>query len=585
MTTTITTTPHKNNRPGRVWLPAGQWLRTYGRVELTGDLLAGLIVAIMLIPQSMAYALLAGLPPQVGLYASILPLIIYGLLGSSRTLAVGPVAMVSLLVASGVTPLAEPGSADYVQLALTLAFLVAIIQTGLGLLRAGFAVNFLSHPVLSGFTSAAALVIGLSQIKHLFGISMPRSELFYEQLTAAVTHLPETKLITFGIGLSSVLILLFFKKLLGQWLEQWGVNKQLAITITKSAPLVVVILGTLLVWFGRLDETAGVAIVGVVPAGLPSLTAPTFDLTLWQQLLPTALAIGLVGYMESISVAKSLASKRREKIDPDQELFALGMANVAATFTGGYPVTGGISRSVVNFSAGARTGLASVLTAVLIALTVTFLTPIFYFLPQAVLAAIILVAVSDTFDYHTLRQVWSYSRADGLSWLITFAAVLLTGVEMGIVYGAIASIGLYIWRTSQPHIAIVGRVGQSEQYLNTLRHPVQTWPEVVAMRIDESLYFANARFLEETVLNQVAEQPAVRHFVLICTAVNFIDASALETLENLHHELKDAGVCLHFAAVKGPVMDRLKTCGFVEQIGPQYFYLSTHEAMQAIGKC
>jgi SulP family sulfate permease len=564
------------------YLPFLDWLVHYRRDNLVGDLMAGVIVAIMLVPQSMAYALLAGLPPQVGLYASILPLIIYGLLGTSRTLAVGPVAIVSLLVASGITPLAEPGSAQYLQYALVLALLVGIIQFGMGVVRLGFLVNFLSHPVISGFTSAAAIVIGFSQLKHLLGLSIPRTEHFYELLLYAGQHITESNLIAIGIGLGSIGILLYFKYKLGSQLRRWGVADSLIIPITKSVPLVIVVLSTVLVWGMNLNGQAGIKIVGEVPAGLPSLTLPILDLNLWQLLLPTALAISFVGYMESISVAKSLASKRRQKVDANQELVALGAANLGATLTGGYPVTGGFSRSVVNFSAGANTGLASIITAGLIALTVIFLTPLFYFLPQAVLAAIIIVAVFGLIDVATFKHVWRYNKADAASLLITFFAVLIIGVEAGIVVGVIATILLFLWRTNRPHVAIVGRVGASETYRNVRRHQVKTCPHVIAMRIDESLYFANTKFLEDKVLCAIADRPEVKHLVLIGIAVNFIDASALETLESLIDELRDAGVQLHLAEIKGPVMDRLKTIGFVDKIGKDHIYMSTHEAMQAL---
>lgn len=564
------------------WLPTGHWLRGYPRNYLVGDVLAGFIVAVMLVPQGMAYALLAGLPAEVGLYASILPLLVYGLLGSSRTLAVGPVAIVSLLVATGITPLAAAGSAAYVQLAITLALLVGVIQALMGVVRLGFLVNFLSHPVLAGFTTAAALVIGFSQLKHLLGIGIPNLE-FFELIPYAVTHLAETNWVTFALGGGGILILVYFKQVLGGQLRRWGVRPQWILPITKSAPLVIVVLGTVLVWGLQLHERAGVAIVGQVPAGLPPLTLPLVDMSLWQQLLPTAVVISFVGYMESIAVAKSLASKRRQKVNANQELLALGAANIGAMFTGGYPVTGGLSRSVVNFEAGANSGLASVITAVLIALTVIFLTPIFYFLPQASLAAIVIVAVAGLIDVKTLRHVWRYNKADAASFVVTFVAVLLVGVENGILLGVAAAMLLFIWRSSRPHVAVVGRLGSSEIYRNVLRHKVQCWPNVVAVRIDESLYFANSKFLEDTVLGLVADQPEIDHFVLIGTAVNFIDASALETLESLARQLKDAGVQLHLAAIKGPVMDRLRDIGFVAHLGEQFFHLTTHDAMKAIG--
>lgn len=564
------------------FLPFLDWLIHYRRQDLAGDVIAGLVVTIMLVPQSMAYAQLAGLPPQVGLYASILPLIIYGLLGTSRTLSVGPVAIVSLLVISGLRPLAEPGSPQYLQLALTLALLVGIIRIGMGLVRLGFLVNFLSQPTLSGYTSAAALIIGFSQLKHLLGLSMPNIEQFFNLLLYAGQHLGETNPVTLLIGLTSIGVLLGFNYLVDPWLKQTSLLASWRMPLVKSAPLVVILLGTIVTWGAGLDHQAGVKVVGVVPAGLPTLTWPLFDLAVWRALLPTALIISLVGYMESISVAKSLASRRRQKVDANQELVALGAANLGAAFTGGYPVNGGFSRSVVNFNAGANTGLASIITAGLIAVTVMLLTPLFYDLPQAVLAAIIMVSVFSLINVAALKHVWRYNKADALALLITFATVLLLRVETGIIVGVISTILLFLWRTSRPHVAVVGRLDQSETYRNILRHPVKTCPHVVAMRVDESLYFANTKFLEDTVLRLVAEQPEVKHLVLIGIAINFIDASALETLEALIEELRSGGVEFYLTDIKGPVMDRLKAIGFVDKVGLDHIYLSTHEAMQAL---
>lgn len=352
--------------------------------------------------------------------------------------------------------------------------------------------------------------------------------------------------------------------------------------ITRGAPLLIVIANTLLVAVLGLNERAGVAIVGAVPAGLPSLTLPLFDWNTWRVLITTAVIISVVGYMESISVAKSLASRRRQKVDPNQELVALGAANIAAAFTGGYPVNGGFSRSVVNFNAGANTGLASIITALLVGLTVIFLTPTFYFLPQAVLAAIIMVAVASLVDVAMLRHVWQYNKADAASLILTFVTVLIVGVEIGILFGVAIAVILFLWRTSRPHVAIVGRLGDSETYRNVLRYPVQTCAHIVAVRVDESLYFANTRYLEDTLLGIVAEQPQVRHLLLIGSAINFIDASALATLESLVIELRDAGVAFYLSDIKGPVMDRLKAIGFVETIGADHIFLSTHEAMTTL---
>ncbi|MCX7593978.1 MAG: SulP family inorganic anion transporter, partial [Fischerella sp.] len=332
-----------------------------------------------------------------------------------------------------------------------------------------------------------------------------------------------------------------------------------------------------------LHENANVNIVGAIPRGLPPFTLPTFELTLWQKLLPTALTISFVGFMESIAVAKSLASKRRQKIDANQELIGLGAANLGAAVTGGYPVTGGFSRSVVNFAAGANTGLASIVTALLIALVTLFFTPVFYFLPQTTLAAIIIVAVFGLVDVKTFRQMWRYNKADGISLLITFVAVLAVGIEFGILVGVVTSVLLFLWRTSRPHIAIVGRVGESETFRNILRYEVKTCPHVLAIRVDGSLYFANTKYLEDQLLQAIAQWPELEHLVLVCSAINFIDASALETLQNLMDELKQAGVNFYLAEVKGPVMDRLNKTDFLDRLGRDRVFLSTHQAMQVLG--
>ncbi|WP_299608810.1 SulP family inorganic anion transporter [uncultured Tateyamaria sp.] len=561
------------------YLPLLEWMPGYDRQMLTSDGMAGLIVAIMLVPQGMAYALLAGLPPEVGLYASIVPLIFYGLLGSSRALAVGPVAIVSLMVATTLGTLAEAGTVGYLAGAVLLAFLSGAILLGMGLARLGFLVNFLSHPVISGFSSAAALVIGFSQLKHLLGFDIPRSHLITETIAHAITHISQINPATFGIAAISLAILLVWKGRLGAWMKGAGISAGLTDAISKSGPLVAVLVTTLAVWLLGLDQSAGVSIVADIPAGLPPFTLPAFDLALMQHLLPAALLISLVGFLESVSVAKSLASKRRQKIDANQELVALGAANIGASFTGGYPVTGGFSRSLVNFTAGAVTPLASIITAVLVGITVLLLIPLLYFLPKATLAAMIVVAVANLIDVKILRETWAYNKTDALSLIVTFVAVLTIGIEMGIVIGAGLSIALYLYRTSRPHIAVVGRVGETEHFRNVLRHKVHTDGDILIVRVDESLYFANTAYLEDELLARVADQPQINHLVLIMSAVNFIDASALETLETLIERLRDAGVTLHMAEVKGPVMDKLQRVDFEDTLGDGTVYLSTHEAV------
>jgi sulfate permease, SulP family len=567
------------------YLPILDWGLNYQPEYLVGDVMAGVIVAVVLIPQGMAYAMLAGLPPQVGLYASILPLLLYAALGTSRSLAVGPVAMVSLLVATGISQIAAPGSSDYVVAALALALMVGLIQTLMGIVRLGFLVNFLSHAVIVGFTNAAALVIGASQFKHVMGVKIPQSEGFAETLHNLVKAAPGTNWVTLALGIASAAVLLFFSRSLPQWLNRLGVPRRWMTPLTRSGPLVVVATSIVLVGLLGLHEQQGVAIVGDIPRGLPPISSPSLDLGLWRSLLPPALAISLVGFMESIAVAKSLASKRRQRIDANQELIGLGVANLGAAFTGGYPVTGGVSRSIVNFSAGANTGLASIITAGLIALVVLFFTPLLYNLPLATLAAVILVAVVNLLDFKSVQHLWQVSRLDGVTAVITFLAVLGIGIEAGILTGLIASIAFYLWRTSHPHIAEVGRVGNSEHFRNIKRHPVQTYAGVLAIRIDESLYFANSKYLENYLLQAVADHPSATSLVLIGSAINHIDGSALETLETLIDGFKEAGVTVYLSEVKGPVMDQLKRSGFIEHLGGQdRVFLSTHQAMQALSQ-
>jgi SulP family sulfate permease len=564
------------------YLPFTRWLLRYRRADLPSDLVAGIVTAIMLIPQSMAYAQLAGLPPQVGLYASVVPLIVYALLGTSGQLSVGPVAITSLLVFSGVGALAAPGSERYIQLVLLLALMVGLAKLLLGVFRLGVILNFISHPVLAAFTTASALIIAAGQLKYILGYRIG-GEQIYETLYQAASGLGKSNLVTLAIGLASVALLLFFRKGLRPLLVKAGL-KPLAVTlIVSGAPLVTVLLGTLITWLFRLDQAAGVAVVGAIPPGLSPLSWPSANLADAQALAPTAATIVLVSVVESIAVAKALASKRRQAIEPNQELIALGAANLAAGLFSGYPATGGFARSVVNFQAGAVTGLASLVTATAIALILLFFTPLFYYLPQAVLAATVIVAVFGLVDLKEPKHIWQANRGDAVTWGVTFAAVLLLGIEAGIFVGVGLSLVLYLWRTSRPHIAVVGRLGESEVYRNVLRYDVQTWPTVAAVRVDESLYFANTRYLEEALLKIVAERPELKHLVLIGSAINFIDSSALHTLESMVQELRDGGVQLHLAEIKGPVMDELQRARFVERLGPERIHLTTHAAMRALG--
>ncbi|WP_369958530.1 SulP family inorganic anion transporter [Pseudomonas benzenivorans] len=559
------------------WRP--DWLRGYDRRVAGQDGLAALIVTLMLIPQGLAYAMLAGLPPQTGLYASILPLLAYALCGSSRTLAVGPVAVVSLMTAAALGPLFAPGSAEYLGGAMLLALLSALLLLGMALLRLGFLANFLSHPVISGFISACGLLIALGQLQHILGIAASGQAL-PQLLPALFENLPQTHLPTLAIGAGSLLFLWWARRHLQPLLCACGAAPRLAASLAKAGPVLAIVVAVLLVGALQLEQ-AGVRVVGSIPSGLPPLTLPPLDLALMAQLLPAAALISLIGFVESVSVAQTLAAKRRQRIAPDRELLGLGAANLAAALSAGMPVTGGFARSVVNFEAGAQTPMAGVLTAFGIALSALLLTPWLHDLPQAVLAAAIIVAVLGLVDLGALRHTWRYSRQDGAAQAATLGGVLLLGVEVGILLGVGLSLLLFLWRTSRPHMAVVGQLPGSEHFRNILRHAVVQSPSVLSLRVDESLYFPNARYLEERIGELIAARPQVRHLVLMCSGVNLIDASALDSLAAIAERLRSAGAQLHLSEVKGPVMDQLQRADFLQGFGGQVF-TSQYQALQAL---
>lgn len=563
----------------KTYFPITTWARTYSRATLEADLVAALIVTIMLIPQSLAYALLAGLPAEVGLYASIAPLVIYTILGTSRTLAVGPVAVASLMTAAAVGEIAAKGTPEYLGAAIALAFLSGLMLLVMGMLRMGFIASFLSHPVISGFITASGILIAASQIKHLLGIGA-NGKTLPDIARSLAMHIAEINLPTVAIGVTATAFLFWSRKGLQPLLRARGLSPRLAQLGTRTAPVIAVAVTILLTW-GLGLENWGVRVVGDVPAGLPVPALPPLDAGLWAQLAVPALLISIVGYVESISVAQTLAAKRRQRIDPDQELVALGGANIGAALSGGFPVTGGFARSVVNFDAGAETPAAGAFTAIGMALATLTLTPALYYLPQATLAATIVVAVLTLVDLSALRRTLSYSRGDGAAMLATILVTLIGGVETGIGAGVGLSIALHLWRTSRPHVAILGQVPGTEHFRNIARHRVTTVPEILSIRIDESLYFPNARFLEDLIYDCVAADPALRHVVLNCPAINFIDSSALEALEAVNQQLKDAGVCLHLSEVKGPVMDRLTRSDLITHLTGRIF-LTQCDALNAL---
>jgi len=549
-------------------IPALEWLQNYKRENLKGDFAAGLIVAIMLVPQGMAYAMIAGLPPVVGLYASTFPLITYVLFGSSRQLAVGPVAMMSLLVFAGVSSFAEPGSEKYVSLVLLLSLMVGVMQLCMGLIRSGFIVNFISHAVISGFTSAAAMIIILSQLHHLFGIKVLSGGHSAIHLLKEVIHgIGGIHLITFGIGSGSIFVLLIFKRKLPKF----------------PAPIVVVAASTLVVSFFGLDQY-GVSIVGHVPKGIPSLSWPDWGLDSLRDLFPAALTILFVGFMESISIAEMIAAKERYKIEPNRELIGLGFANIVGSFFSAYPVTGGFSRTAVNYQAGAKTGLASIVTAAIILLTLLFFTSFFHHLPNAVLAAIVIVAVAGLIDVKGAKYLFRLKKIDGWTLTITFIATLAIGSKEGILIGVAFSLLVFIWRSAHPYIAELGYLEQEHVFRNIKHFPeAKVYPEVLILRIDASLYFANMGFVENYLRKQIVEKPKVKWIVFDLSGVNDVDAVAIDTLGEIMDHYRGQGIHFIFAGMKEPVHRLIIKAEWEKKYGNKMEYLSIHHALKGIG--
>jgi SulP family sulfate permease len=559
------------------YFPILQWGRDYRGSTFVNDGLAAVIVTIMLIPQSLAYALLAGLPPQVGLYASILPLVAYAIFGTSRALAVGPVAVISLMTAAAAGNLAAQGSPEYLAIAILLALISGIMLVVIGIFRMGFVANFLSHPVISGFITASGILIAVSQLKHILGVKVSGHNLI-EIGGSLLSQVGNTNMPTLIIGVVSTIFLYWVRGNLKPLFVKMGLKDKTATIASRIGPVIAIVVAILVVALMRLDLD-GVAIVGNIPKGLPPITVPDFDMGLWVSLLGSSFVIALIGFVESVSVAQTLAAKKRQRIEPDQELIGLGAANVAAAFSGGYPVTGGFARSAVNFDAGAETPAAGAFTAIGIALATLFLTPLLYFLPIATLAATIIVAVLSLVNIGDIKEAWTYNKSDFAAMMATIVLTLTMGVEAGVFAGVILSIALYLYRSSRPHFAVVGQVRDTEHFRNVLRHEVMTNPRLVTIRIDESLYFANARFLEDTVYDLALSDDRVEHVVLMCSAVNEIDLSALESLEAINERLKLANVKLHLSEVKGPVMDRLKRSHLLGHLSGQVF-LSQMDAVK-----
>ncbi len=558
--------------------PVMDWLKSYTRQDFNGDLFAGIITAILLVPQGIAYAILAGLPPQLGLYASILPPILYALFGTSRTLSVGPVSIAAIMIAGALKSPELSALGHPVESAIILAAESGLIMLLMALLRMGGLVNFISHPVLTGFTSGAAILIIASQLPQMFGLASPNCA---TELSCYLNYLADYNQATLSIGLATLLLLVFFSKPLPSMLNKFGLKDTWITALSKCGPLLTVMLATTAVGYFNLGSQH-VAVVGQVPAGFPKLNVHFFNQEKWQLLLSYSAFIALIAYVESVAIAKVTANLRSEKILPNQELIALGFANLAASISGGMPVAGGFSRTMVNFSAGARTQMAMIIAAGFLAIAVIFFSQWFANIPKAALAAIILVAIMPLVKLGNIIQTWRYDRGDGIAEMVTLLGVLLFGIEEGISLGIVLTIASHLRKTSQPHIAVVGRIANTEHYRNIKRHQVETWRNLLLLRIDESITFANVNFIEEFVALELKRQPDISHIVLILASVNDIDATALDALEMLNHSLQTANVTLNLSEVKGPVLDKLEKTDFLKQITPGKLFFRTEDAVKAL---
>lgn len=568
-------------------LPFTSWASNYNRTLLSHDSTAALIVSIMLIPQALAYGLLAGLPPQTGLYASLLPLVMYALFGRSAPLSVGPFAITSIMTAAALSSL-FPTAADPQQMLVAgalMALCSGILLISFGLLRLGFLSNFISFPVVTGFISASALVIASSQISNLFGIPKSESGHFFQSIWFSIQHISTFNPYTTALGLSMLLLLKFLPPQLKKVVLALSQRTLLADIISKATPLFAMLFSILISLL--LDfEQQGVALVGTIPQGFPHIALPHLDSLnwsddTWQKLLTSAALISLIGFVSSLSAAQAFAAKQRQRIAPNQEAIALGVANLSAGVSGAFPVAASLSRSAVSFQAGAKTPATSLFTAISIALSCLFLTPYLYHLPLATLTAMIIVAVLSLFDGAGIKRTWHYSRQDFTALFVTMTLTLLQGVEWGLVSGILVSIVLYLYRSSQPHTAVLGQIPNTEHFRNIQRHKTLTDRKIISLRIDASLYFANARFLEDKINQLIAHAPDAQHLILNCSAINSIDSSALESLLIINDYLDAAGIQFHLSEVKGPVMDKLNKSKLTQNLTGN-IYLSHYQAWTAL---
>lgn len=550
----------------RQFIPILEWLPKYKRKYFRGDLIAGLTVGVMLIPQGMAYGLLAGLDPIYGLYAGIVPLLLYAFFGTSRQLSVGPTALVSLLIVAGVGDLAEPGTPEFVSLVISTALIAGIIQVLLGIVRGGFLINFLSHPVISGFTSAAAVIIALSQLRNLFRLDMPRSNKVQDIMYSFFQKVGEIHYPTLFIGLGAILFIFLLKK----------IRKSL------PGPLIAMIIGIIVAQQFNLEDI-GVRVVGTVPQKLPDFILPVFDIPTVQKMLPLALTICLISFIESLAIAKTIEAQHKDyRVIPNQELFALGITKIGGAFFQSYPTTGSFTRSAINNDAGAKTGISSIVAAIVISLTLLFLTPLFYTLPQAVLAAIIVVAVWKLIDIKEAVLLWKKDRRDFLTLLVTFLATLILGIQVGVFTGILLSIGQIIYQTSRPHIAILGKLPQTKVYRNIHRYEeaIQR-DDILIYRFDARLYFGNAAIFRETIEKFIEDAgPTLKLFILDASSIPAIDSTGIHNMKDIIDYLNNRSVMFYVVGARGPVRDTLKRFHLTEKIGFKSFFFSIHDAIE-----
>ncbi|WP_104511197.1 SulP family inorganic anion transporter [Acinetobacter indicus] len=558
-------------------LPAWQWLKHYNTVTLKSDLLASLIVIAMLVPQGMAYAMLAGLPPVMGLYASVLPMIIYAFFGSSPTLSIGPVAIISMMTFATLNPLFEVGSPVYIQAACLLALMVGVISLLLGMLRFGFLIQLISHPVIKSFIIASALLIALGQLKFLFNVPLQANNI-PEFVLSVFEYIGLMHWESLIFGIASILFLVFMPKFFN--LE--AVKQRLGASgfIIKSLPLVLVVVSIALVYFFNLQQV-GIKTVGEIPSGFPALSMPFWNLELVLQLLPGAAMIAMISFVESLSIAQATALQQRSQLNSNQELIALGAANIGAGLSSAFPVTGSLSRTVVNADAGAKTSMAGVLSSLFIVLVSLYFTGFFRDLPLTVLAATIIVSIWKLVELKPFIDTWCYSKADGLAMWITFFGVLFIDISTGLIIGIVSTFILLLWRISRPHIAEIGLVEGTQHFRNIQRHQVMTSAKVLSIRIDEDLTFLNSNTLKGFLINAVSQKPELEHVVINGSSISAIDLSALEMLEDLDNELRKLNIQLHFSEVKGPVMDKLQRSKLLNHLSGKIF-LTHYQAIREL---